>query len=220
MCKLSCNNFMWFVYCDNFLASYLTRHATYPRIYVSYVKQLRDIKMDDIYIYHAYTLSLLLSLFQKKQRRGRLIFQEREDDENMTRPDTTNIITTYSTLHKEKRGKQRDMIRCCSRSSPTSLWVQEKLESEFSTFWTEIRTAEIHLTSIGYNFCIRTPNWVNLFLLESLSLSRSSKIGLTSKFCPSQKLRPKESDPIAETGPEVQEKGVALSSGIRFQVDR
>ena len=127
----------------------------------------------------------------------------------MNRPDTTNTITTSSTLHQETRGKQREMIRCCSRSSPTSLWVQEKLESEFSTFWTEIRTAEIHLTSIGYNFCIRTPNWVNPFLLESLSLSRSSKIGLTSKFVPSQELRPKESDPIAETGPEIQEKGAA-----------
>ena len=169
MCKLSCNNFMWFVFWDNSLASYLTRHATYPTIYVLYVQQFRDIKMDDTYIYHAYTLSLLLSLFQKKQRRGRLIFQEREDDEDMTRPDTTNTITTSSTLHQETRGKQREMIRCCSRSSPMSHWVQEKLESEFSTFWTEIRTEEIHLTSIGYNFCIRTPNWVNLFLLESLS---------------------------------------------------
>ena len=50
---------------------------------------------------------------------------------------------------------------------------------------------------------------MNLLLLESLSRSLSRKIGLTSKFVPSQKLRPKESDPIAETRPEVQEKGAA-----------
>ena len=147
--------------------------------------------------------------YQKKQRRGRLIFQEREDDEDMTRPDTTKNITTSSTLHQEIRGKQSDMIRCCLRSSSTSLWVQEKLESKFSTFWTQIRTAEIHLTSICYKFCIRTPNGVNLFLLESLSRALSRKIGLTSKFVSSEKRRPKESNPIAETGPEVQEKGAA-----------
>ena len=130
-------------------------------------------------------------------------------DEDMTRPDTTNTITTSSTLHQEIRGKQRDMIRCCSRSSPTSLWVQEKLESKFFTFWTQIRTAEIHLTSICYKFCIRTPNGMNIFLLESLSRALSSKIGLTSKFVPSEKRRPKESNPVAETGTEVQEKGAA-----------
>ena len=38
----------------------------------------------------------------------------------------------------------------------------------------------------------------------------SRKIGLTSKFISSSKRWPKESDPVAETGPEVQEKGVAL----------
>ena len=127
----------------------------------------------------------------------------------MNRPDTTKTITTYSTLDQEIRGKQRDMIVCCSRSSPTSLWFKEKLESKFSTFWTEIQTAEIYLTLIGYNFCMRSRNWVNLLLLESLSRSLSRILELTSKFVPSQKLRPKESDPIAETGPEVQEKGAA-----------
>ena len=45
--------------------------------------------MDDIYIYNMYTLSLLLATFQIKQRRGRLYFQEGEDDEDMTTLDIT-----------------------------------------------------------------------------------------------------------------------------------
>ena len=104
---------------------------------------------------------------------------------------------------------RRNIIRCCLRSSSTSLWVQENIESKLFTFWTQIRTAEIHLNSNCNNFCIRTLKRVNLFLLESLSRALSSKIGLTSKFLPSEKLWPKQSDPVAETGPEVQEKGAA-----------
>ena len=100
-----------------------------------------------------------------------------------------------------------NMIRCCSRSSPTSLWIQEKLESQFFMLWTQIWTAEIDLNSICYNFRIRTPNGVNIFLVESLSRSLSNKISLTSKFVSSRKWWPKESDPVAETGPEDQEKG-------------
>ena len=90
ICKLHCNRLMWFIFADHSLNLYFTRHDNYHHINVSYVQQLRDIKMGDIYIYHVYTLSLLLFLFQKKQRRGRLNFQEREDDEAMTRPDMTN----------------------------------------------------------------------------------------------------------------------------------
>ena len=48
--------------------------------------------MNDIYIYNMYTLSLLLATFQIKQRRGRLYFQEGEDDEDMTNLDTTKNI--------------------------------------------------------------------------------------------------------------------------------
>ena len=48
--------------------------------------------MDDIYIYNMYTLSLLLATFQIKQRRGRLYFQEGEDDEDMTTLDMTKNI--------------------------------------------------------------------------------------------------------------------------------
>src|SRR3954462_2357319 len=42
-----------------------------------------SVKTDDIYIYNVYTLSLLLAKFQIKQRRGRLCFQEGDDDEDM-----------------------------------------------------------------------------------------------------------------------------------------
>lgn len=59
--------------------------------------------------------------------------------------------------------KQRDMIRCCKRSFQTSLWGQGKLETKCTTFWTQIRTAQTHLTSEGTNFYIRTLNWVNFF---------------------------------------------------------
>ena len=54
--------------------------------------EIREVKMDDIYIYNMYTLSLLLATFQIKQRRGRLCFQEEEDDEYMTTLDTTKNI--------------------------------------------------------------------------------------------------------------------------------
>ena len=104
---------------------------------------------------------------------------------------------------------RRNMIICCLRSSPTSLWIQEMLESQFFTLLTQIQTAEIDLTSICYNFHLRTPNWVNLFLLESLFRALFSKIGLTSKFFSSRNWLPKESDHVAETRAEFQEKGVA-----------
>src|SRR3954465_10347802 len=48
--------------------------------------------MYDICIYNMYTLSLLLATFQIKQRRGRLCFQEGEDDEDMTTLDMTKYI--------------------------------------------------------------------------------------------------------------------------------
>ena len=48
--------------------------------------------MNDIYIYNMYTLSIFLPTFQIKQRRGRIYFQEREDDEDMTTLDTTKNI--------------------------------------------------------------------------------------------------------------------------------
>ena len=63
------------------------------------VQQRRTVKTDDIYIYHAYTLAALLPYFQLIKSRGRLCFQEREDDEDMTPMDTTifAMLTVPST---------------------------------------------------------------------------------------------------------------------------
>ena len=91
MCKLSCNIFMPSTY-DNILALYFMIYESYSCIHVSYVQKSREVKMDDIYIYNMYTLSLLLATFQIKQRRGRLCFQKGEDDEDMTTLDTTKNI--------------------------------------------------------------------------------------------------------------------------------
>ena len=91
MCKLSCNIFMPSTY-DNILALYFMIYESYSCIHVSYVQKSREVKMDVIYIYNMYTLSLLLATFQIKQRRGRLCFQKGEDDEDMTTLDTTKNI--------------------------------------------------------------------------------------------------------------------------------
>ena len=91
MCKLSCNIFMPFTY-YNILALYFMIYEFYSFIHVSYVQKLREVKMDDIYIYNVYTLPLLLATFQTKQRRGRLCFEEGEDDEDMTTLDKTKNI--------------------------------------------------------------------------------------------------------------------------------
>ena len=92
MCKLSCNIFMPSTSCANFLALDFMNYASYSSIHVSYMQKSREVKMDDIYIYNMYTLSLLLATFQIKQRRGRLYFQEGEDDEDMTTLDMTKNI--------------------------------------------------------------------------------------------------------------------------------
>ena len=82
--------------CDNILALYFMNYESYSSIHVSYVRKLTEVKMDDIYVYNMYTLSIFLPKFQIKQRRGRLYFQEREDDEDMTTLDTTkNIAYMY-----------------------------------------------------------------------------------------------------------------------------
>ena len=91
MCKPSYNTFTPSTY-DNILALYFMIYESYSCIHVSYVQKSREVKMDDIYIYNMYTLSLLLARFQIKQRRGRLCFQEGEDDGDMTTLDTTKNI--------------------------------------------------------------------------------------------------------------------------------
>jgi hypothetical protein len=57
------------------------------------VKHVRGVKMNDIYIYPMHILSLLFACLHNKHRRGRLYFQEREDDMDMTILDTTGSIT-------------------------------------------------------------------------------------------------------------------------------
>src|SRR3954464_8977466 len=83
ICKLSCNTFMSFTYCDDHISLYFTTSESYSYIHVLHVQKLREIRMDDMYIYNMYTLSLLIATFQIKQRRGRLCFQKGEDDEDM-----------------------------------------------------------------------------------------------------------------------------------------
>ena len=102
-----------------------------------------------------------------------------------------------------------DMIRFYSRSSLTSPWDEEKLETKFFTFWMQIRTAEIYLTSNDDNFCIRTPNWVIIVLLERGSHELSNTIGRTSKFITNINWRPKQYKAIAETGPDFESNDVA-----------
>src|SRR3954468_17159988 len=175
ICKLSWNTFMSFTYCDDHISLYFTTSEGYSYIHVLHVQKLREIRMDDVYIYNMYTLSLLLAIFQIKQRRGRLCFQKGEDDEDMATLDMIKNIayahlfevisdTSYAITNlcypeqkyftyfyfmpqcrmvehlyeprmmtrEEKmvgcysRGPlmSKEIIRCCSRSSITSLLAQ------------------------------------------------------------------------------------------------
>ena len=81
--------------CDNILALYFTAFDGCSYITVSHVPRLRSVKMDDIYIYNVYTLSLLLVRFQIKQRRGRPCFQEGEDDDDYLGYDQKYCIYVY-----------------------------------------------------------------------------------------------------------------------------
>lgn len=89
-CKQYCQSSCWNVIHHDCFTNYLIR-LCYKR---SIVQERRCIKMDDIYIYHAHTLSILSVSLQHKRRRGRLSFQEREDDMDMITMDTTitNLI--------------------------------------------------------------------------------------------------------------------------------
>jgi hypothetical protein len=89
-CKLGCNTCSWksihylMSYCLSYLCSTLN------------VQYERFVKTDDIYIYHAHMLSLLLACLQNKLRRGRISFKEREDDVDMATSDTTkNMARGY-----------------------------------------------------------------------------------------------------------------------------
>src|SRR3954467_2118626 len=209
ICKLSCNTFMSFMYCDNHISLYFTTYESYSCMHVLHVHKLRYIKMDDIYIYHVYTLSLLFDMFQVNQRRGRLYFQEGEDDEDMATMDTTKNIINSSIFDQEIKSIQRGMIVCCTRSYFTSLLAQEKIENKSLTSWTQIRTAEIYPTLNSLCFYIRNPNWVILFSGDSLSRLVSNPIGFTFKFLLSAEILRKRCDPAAESESKSNSIGVA-----------
>ena len=101
------------------------------------------------------------------------------------------------------------MFTCCSKSSLTSLLAQEKIESKSLTFWTQIRTAQIHLIQNAKNSFIRTLNWVILFLLGSRFHALSNTIGMTLKSVQSAELWTKQSDAAAESESNYKSKGVA-----------
>jgi hypothetical protein len=85
----------------------------------------RAVKMDDIYIYHAYTLSLLLACLQNKHRRGRLFFQEREDDEDMITSDLKAYLgekdeTTSRTTSIQVGEDDEDISMIDTTNTPTT----------------------------------------------------------------------------------------------------
>src|SRR3954468_24633618 len=117
ICKLSCNTFMSFTYCDDHISLYFTTSESYSYIHVLHVQKLREIRMDDMYIYNMYTLSLLIATFQIKQRRGRLCFQEGEDDEDMA------TIVTPTTRAKIPTGPDEDISANVTPTSPPSTHI-------------------------------------------------------------------------------------------------
>ena len=105
--------------------------------------------------------------------------------------------------------REKEMFKCCSKSSLTSLLGQEKIESESLTFWIQIQTSHTYLTQNTNNFFIRIPNWVILFLLESRFRPLSNPIGFTFKFVRSVEIWTKQSDAAAESESNYKSKGVA-----------
>lgn len=119
------------VTCANQLHTALIRYFNYRCIATLIVQQGRETKTDDIYIYHAYTLSLLLAYFQIKQRRGRLCFQEGEDDEDMDPPDTT-IFGDEHVGQAPLDSKPRNQVRLDVNSNSNS-------DSEFGSGSADIK---------------------------------------------------------------------------------
>src|SRR3954464_4174591 len=52
ICKLSCNTFMSFTYCDDHISFHFTTYESYTYIHVLHVQKLREVRMDEIYIYN------------------------------------------------------------------------------------------------------------------------------------------------------------------------
>lgn len=95
--------------------------------------------------------------------------------------------------------KQWNMFWYCTRSAPTSLLVQERLEFESHTFWTLCRTAETTLTSNDHIFCIRTLFELILDFLESLYRALSKLFDLDSIFILSVMKLIKQYETISKT---------------------
>jgi hypothetical protein len=79
------------------------------------VQHGRSVKADDIYIYHVYTLPLLLACLQNKHHRGQLSFQGREDDEDMNTLDLKPFFgakdeTTSRTTSIQEGGMMRTSL--------------------------------------------------------------------------------------------------------------
>jgi hypothetical protein len=86
ICKQSFNG------CSDMTGNFLRYYDIY--LYSTLItRQGSGVKLDDAYIYHVHTLSLLLACLQNKHRRGRLYFQEREDDVDMNTSETTEYNT-------------------------------------------------------------------------------------------------------------------------------
>ena len=81
--------------------------------------------MDDVYIYHVHTLSLLSTCLQNKHRRGRLFFQEREDDEDIITSDLKPYLgekdeTTSRTTSIQEGEDDEDITTIDTTDTPTA----------------------------------------------------------------------------------------------------
>lgn len=167
ICKTSCNNccvrnFILIIHIYDY--SWMNNTMIfYDRccLLTLIVQQRRSVKTDDIDIYHAYTLASLLPYFQLIKSRGRLCFQEREDDEDMTPIDTTIFAiftvpnTRARTLHLNYQVSlflgvslyymnymmlPNDEIYICA--APCHFWSKTSRQFERDPFWNPVRPPE------------------------------------------------------------------------------
>jgi hypothetical protein len=125
ICKLSCDKCLMGT--NELLCYYNTSICTEFN-----GKHDRAVKTDDIYIYHAYTLSLLLACLQNKHRRGRLFFQEREDDEDMITSDLKAYLgekdeTTSRTTSIQVGEDDEDISMIDTTNTPTATFQVQSL---------------------------------------------------------------------------------------------
>ena len=119
ICKLSCVTCCWH------MINHLRKHYQLYCCVTVIVNNGRGIKTYDKYIYHAYTLSLLLACLQNKHRRGRLFFQEREDDEDIITSDLKPYLgekdeTTSRTTSIQEGEDDEDITTIDTTDTPTA----------------------------------------------------------------------------------------------------